>query len=89
MVSWSGTRSAYRVFVKDESCLENVRQAVDHFAATTGLPEELNSTELDALMARVLEEMEIYCKHDHIEDITDPQAPSVFFWAWGCPNMEE
>jgi len=65
--------------VKDESCLENVRQAVDHFAATTGLPEELNSTELDALMARVLEEMEIYCKHGHIEDITDPQAPSVFF----------
>lgn len=73
-----GTRSAYRVFVKDESCLENVRQAVDHFAASTGLPEELNSTELDALMARVLEEMEIFCKHDHIENITDPQAPCVF-----------
>ena len=51
-----------------------MRQAVDHFAASTGLPEELNSTELDALMARVLEEMEIFCKHDHIENITDPQA---------------
>lgn len=72
-------QSAYRVFVKDESCLENVRQAVDHFAATTGLPEELNSTELDALMARVLEEMEIYCKHGHIEDITDPQEQADRF----------
>lgn len=67
-------RSAYRVFVKDESCLENVRQAVDHFAASSGLENELNSTELEALMARVLDEMEIFCKHDHIDDITDPQV---------------
>ena len=65
------------MFVKEQSCLENVHEAVEHFAATTGLPEELNSTEMDALMARVMDEMEIFCKHDHIEDIADPQAPVV------------
>ncbi len=71
--------SAYRVFVKDESCMENVRQGVHHFGKTTGLVDELNSTELEALMARVTEEMEIFCKHDHIENITDPDVQSAQF----------
>eukprot|EP00434_Breviolum_minutum_P027139 symbB.v1.2.024002.t1/scaffold2216.1/size85545/2 len=71
--------SAYRAFMKDESCMENVQKGIHHFGKTTGLADELNSTELEALMARVMEEMEIFCKHDHIENITDPDVQSAQF----------
>lgn len=70
---------AYRAFTKDESCMENVQKGIHHFGKTTGLADELNSTELEALMARVMEEMEIFCKHDHIENITDPDVQSAQF----------
>ena len=72
-------QSAYRVFVKDESCKENVANAISQFVETTGLDSELNSTELKALEARVMDEMEIFCKHDHIENITDPKVQAELF----------
>ena len=70
---------AYRAFTKDESCMENVQKGIHHFGKTTGLADDLNSTELEALMARVMEEMEIFSKHDHIENITDPDVQSAQF----------
>ena len=72
-------QSAYRVFVKDESCKENVANAIHQFAKRTGLNDELNSSELAALSARVMEEMEIFCKHDHIENITDQHLQAEVF----------
>ena len=72
-------QAAYRAFRKDESCSENVENAVDHFVNHIELHVELNSSELDALKARVLDEMEVFCKHHHIENITDPQEQVATF----------
>ena len=63
--------SNYKSFSKDLTCMENCEQGFDHFAERTGLIHELNATEQKAFRDRVLEEMEIMCKHDKIDDIAD------------------
>ena len=67
--------SHYKSFNKELSCMENVEEGFDHFVTRSSLDQELTPVELQDFRARVIEEMEILCKHDaaggHVEYMQD------------------
>ncbi|OLP79937.1 Cathepsin B [Symbiodinium microadriaticum] len=63
--------SHYKSFKKELSCMENVEGGFDHFVARSSLDQELTPLELQNFRARVIEEMEILCKHDAADGHVD------------------
>eukprot|EP00439_Symbiodinium_sp_Y106_P057898 s4530_g8.t1 len=67
--------SHYKSFNKELSCMENVEEGFDHLVTRSSLDQELTPVELQDFRARVIEEMEILCKHDaaggHVEYMQD------------------
>ncbi|CAL1141511.1 unnamed protein product [Cladocopium goreaui] len=65
----------------DGTCLEHARDGFHDFIDSSGLAEELSDAEVTAFQERLMEEMEVLCKHHGTDTIQDPQQQATVFIA--------
>lgn len=64
---------------RDGTCLEHARDGFNDFIDSSGLAEELSGPEITAFEERLMEEMEVLCKHHGTDTIQDHQQQATVF----------